>query len=322
MKLVLLDSRDRFPGFEEALAAFPGATLARARDAQSLRAALPQAEILIVSNRLYTPEHAEIIRESGKDLRWLQFSTSGIDKAADNGLPSGVTVTNAAGLRAFAVAEHALALMLGLVRQFRATEKARRDEFWSRDAVTPSMDNLSGKHLVLIGLGAIGHEIARRAKAFDMQVTGISRSKEPIAHVDRIRPRCELQAAAAEADILLLSVIYDETTDKILNRGVIAAMKPTAYLVNIARGRLVDEAALVEALQAGRIAGAGLDVTVTEPLPPGHPFWTLPNVLLTPHVGGAGSSDDGTSFMKIFLDNLRRWQRQEPLKNLVIERTP
>ena len=322
MKLVLFDSRDRFPGLEGALSAFPGVTLARTRDPASLAAALAEAEILVTSNRIYTAEPAAVIREHGKNLRWIQFSTSGIDKAMASGLPSGVTVTNAAGLRAFAVAEHAIALMLDLVRQVRATEQARADDFWCRDVVTPSMDNLSGKHLVLVGLGAIGQEIARKAKAFDMQVTGISRAAEPIAHIDRIRPRGELQAAAAEADILLLSVNHDETTDKIVSRAVIQAMKPSAYLVNIARGQLVDEPALVEALAAGKIAGAGLDVTMTEPLPAGHPFWAMPNVLLTPHVAGAGSTDDGAAFLKIFLGNLDRWLRKEPLKNVVIERTP
>ena len=321
MKVVLFDPRDRFAELDKALQAFPDMSLARARDQAALGAALPQAEILIASNRIYTPEPAAIIRQHGRALRWIQFSTSGIDKAVASGLPSGVMVTNAAGLRAFAVAEHAFALMLGLVRQIGATERVRRDEVWARDALAPSMDNLSGKHLVLVGLGAIGQEIARRAKAFDMQVTGISRASGPMANIDRIRPRGELQAAAAEADIILLSVIYDESTDKILSRAVIDAMKPTAYVVNIARGQLVDEPALIEALRDGKIAGAGLDVTATEPLPAGHPFWAMPNVLLTPHVGGAGSTDDGAAFLKIFLENLRRWLRKEPLRNVVIERT-
>jgi phosphoglycerate dehydrogenase-like enzyme len=233
-----------------------------------------------------------------------------------------VVVTNAAGLRAFAVAEHAFALMLGLVRHLGATERGRKDEVWVRDAITPAMDNLSGKHLVIVGLGAIGQEIARKAKAFDMQVTGISRTAEPIAHVDRIRPRSELREAAAEADILLLALTYDETTGKILSRAIIEAMKPTACVINIARGGLVDEPALIEALQAGKLAGAGLDVTETEPLPPGHPFWKLPNVLLTPHVGGAGSESGGGGFTKIFVDNLRRWLDGKPLAKVVIDRTP
>jgi phosphoglycerate dehydrogenase-like enzyme len=203
----------------------------------------------------------------------------------------------------------------------RATEQARGDAVWLRDSVSPSMDNLARKHLVIVGLGAIGQDIARKAKAFDMQVTGISRASGPMIHVDRIRPRGELQAAAAEADIVLLSVNHDESTNKILSRDVIAAMKPTACVINIARGSLVDEPALIEALQRGKIAGAGLDVTTTEPLPSGHPFWEMDNVLLTPHVGGAGSRESG-GFLKIFLENLRRWVAQETLTKVVIDRTP
>jgi phosphoglycerate dehydrogenase-like enzyme len=322
MKIVIFDAKMRFGDLDQALAAFPGIILVRAPDEVALRAALPSAEVLIASNRTYTPDNAAIIREHGQALRWIQFSTSGIDNAVASGLPAGVTVTNAAGLRAFAVAEHAFVLMLGLLRHIGATERGRKDEVWVRDAITPAMDNLSGKHLVLIGLGAIGQEIARKAKAFDMQVTGISRTTESIANVDRIRPRSELPLAAAEADIVLLAAVYDATTEKILSREVIAAMKPAAYVVNIARGGLVDEPALIEALQAGKLAGAGLDVTVTEPLPTGHPFWKMPNVLLTPHVGGAGSKGIGGGFSKIFLDNLRRWLDGKPLTKVVIERTP
>ena len=321
MKIVLFDPHGHRGELQAALAAFPDISVVNAADTAALRTALPQAEILIASNRSYTAEPAAAIRECGGALRWIQFSTSGIDTAVASGLPPGVIVTNAAGLRAFAVAEHAFALMLGLVRHLGATERARQDAVWLREAITPAMDNLAGKHLVLVGLGAIGQEIARKAKAFDMQVTGISRATAPMADIDRIRPRNELHAAAAQADILLLALVYDAETDKILSRGVIQAMKPTAYVINIARGRLVDEAALIDALRAGKLAGAGLDVTETEPLPAGHPFWTMPNVLLTPHLGGTGSKSGGGGFSKIFLDNLRRWQRGEPLTKVVIKRT-
>jgi phosphoglycerate dehydrogenase-like enzyme len=322
MRIVLLESGDRFVGFEAALKAFPGVSLVRARDKAALTAALPGAEVIIASNRLYTPEFAAIIREHGRALRWMQFSTSGIDGAAANGLPSGVIVTNAAGLRAFAVAEHAFALMLGLVRQLGAVERAKQEKTWRRDEITPTTENLSGKHLVLVGLGAIGQEIARKAKAFDMTVTGISRTNESIPNVDRIRPRSELQAAAAEADIVLLAAISDAETEKILSRAVIGAMKPTAYVVNIARGQMVDEPALIEALQAGKLAGAGLDVAVTEPLPADHPFWTMPNVLITPHIAGAGGhGDTHNGFINIFIDNLRRWFEKKPLTKVVVEKT-
>jgi phosphoglycerate dehydrogenase-like enzyme len=322
MRIVLLEAGGRFAGLEDALKAFPGTELQRVSEPAAIAAALPEAEILIASNRLYTAENAAAIRANAKSLRWIQFSTSGIDGAAAHGLPSGVTVTNASGLRSFAVAEHAIALMFGLVRRLGAVERAKQDKVWRRDEIAPTTDNLSGKHLVLVGLGAIGQEIARKAKAFDMTVTGISRTTDAIANVDRIRPRSELQAAAAEADIVCLAAISDAQTEKILSRAVIGAMKPTAYVINIARGQMIDEPALIEALQTHRIAGAGLDVAVKEPLPAEHPFWTMPNVLITPHIGGAGGPGHSDGFAKIFIDNLRRWVENKPLAKVVVERTP
>jgi phosphoglycerate dehydrogenase-like enzyme len=208
-------------------------------------------------------------------------------------------------------------LMLGLVRRLRVTEHARTTGYWIRDDVTPSMDNLAGKHLVIIGLGEIGQEIARKAKAFDMRVTGVSRAAESLPNIDRVRPRSELIAACAEADIVAVAAMHDASTDKIVSRDAIAAMRPTAYIVNVARGQLIDEPALVEALQAGRLAGAGLDVAATEPLPAGHPFWGMDNVILTPHVGGSGSQGVGGDLGSIFMDNLRRWLDGKPLTKVV-----
>ncbi|HWG07351.1 MAG TPA: NAD(P)-dependent oxidoreductase, partial [Beijerinckiaceae bacterium] len=288
MKVVLFGGSARVDEFRDALRAFPGVDLVAADAPADLRAALAGAEILLAGNRRYTPENAAIIRAAGTSLRWIQFTTSGIDKARDSGLPPGVVVTNMAGMRAFAVAEHAMFLMLGVMRNVRATEKARAAEDWCRDAVTPSLGNLAGKHLVVIGLGAIAREVARKAKAFDMKVSAVTRSTETVDHVDALLPRSALCAACAQADIVLLSALYDDSADKMFGREAIAAMRPSAVFVNIARGRLVDEAALVEALAARRIAGAGIDVAVDEPLPPDHAFWHMDNVLLTPHIGGAG----------------------------------
>jgi len=323
MHIVLLEIGHRYHDLEKALTAFPGAELHRVATPEEIAAAMPRAEILIASNRLYTPENAKTICAHAKALQWIQFSTSGIDKAQAHGLPSGVIVTNASGLRAFAVAEHAFALMLGLVRRLPDVAAAKREKVWRREEISPHLDNLAGKHMVLIGLGAIGQEIARKAKAFDMAVTGISRTRDAIPNVDRIRPRSELQAAAAEADIMVVSAISNEETDKIVSRAVIGAMKPTAYVINIARGALIDEPALIDALQAGRIAGAGLDVAATEPLPKDHPFWTMTNVLISPHIGGAGGQGDThAGFVKIFIDNLRRFVDKKPLTKVVIEKTP
>ena len=321
MKVVFFDPFRQWDEVAAALAAFPGIAFAHPDEA-GLAAALQDAQVLVTGNRSYVAETAAVIRDHGKALRWIQFTTSGTDKAFANGLPAGVTVTNMAGMRAFSVAEQAFLLMLGLVRKIRATESARRHGDWARDALIPVADNLAGKHLLIIGIGAIGQEIARKAKAFDMRVTGVSRTDKPVPNVDRIRPRTDLMAACAEADIVLMAALYEEGADRLLSRAAIAAMKPSAYVINVARGALVDEEALVEALEAGRIAGAGLDVTATEPLPAGHKLWSMPNVLLTPHIGGAGSDGIGGSIASVVTGNLRRYFAGEPLVKVVTERTP
>lgn len=318
---VLFNPHGQQAGFEALRPAFASLDLRVAHAADDLAAALTGADILITTNRVYTPENAAIIRERGTDLRWIAFLTSGVDKAVASGLPPGVVVTNVAGLRAFAVSEHAFALMLGLVRRVRDTEAARAHAFWTRDVTTPRLDNLAGKHLVIVGTGAIGQDVARKAKAFDMRVTGISRSLAPLAHFDALRPRADLVAAARQADILLVAATYEAATHGMISREVIAAMGPHAFLVNIARGLIVDETALVEALQAGRIAGAGLDVVEDEPLPAASPLWTLDNVLMTPHIGGAGGAGTGASHASMFADNLKLWLAGEPLQKVVIARS-
>jgi phosphoglycerate dehydrogenase-like enzyme len=299
---------------------FPQVTLLAAGNPDELREALKDCEVLIVNNRSYTADNAKLIRDHGSALKWIQFSTSGIDNALKNGMPSNVVVTNIAGLRAFAVAEHALMLMLGLVRRVRATEQARKQQTWARDEITPSMDNLAGKQLLILGLGAIGQEIARKAKAFDMKVTGISRSTESVPNVDRVLPRSEIKAACADADIVAIAAGAD--AGQLLDREAIAALKPGAFVINIARGALADEAALIDALENGKIAGAGFDVMATEPLPKGHAFWAMENVIMTPHVAGAGNQGTGGGLGSIFADNLRRWFEAKPLAKVLIARTP
>ena len=261
------------------------------------------------------------MREQGDALRWIQFTTSGLDKAIGLGLPPGCVITNAAGLRAFCVAEHAFFLMLSVMRQGRMAEQGQRDNAWVRDAITSRMDNLAGKHLLVIGVGAIGQEIARKAKAFDMRVTGVSRASAPPPNFDALRPRADLRDAVASADVVVMAATYEADTHQMMSAEMIGAMKPTASFINIGRGGLVDEEALVAALQGGRIAGAGLDVTMIEPLPPGHALYNLPNVIVTPHIAGAGSAGTGAGMGRIVADNLRLWLKGETLQKIVIERT-
>lgn len=322
MKLVCYDPHNRRPDIADAIAAFPNLAYASPTNLDELAAALPGAEILVTSNRAYEEKAAETVRRHGGALRWIQFTTSGIDKAVGFGLPSGVVVTNAAGLRAFSVAEHALFLMLALARRARSADEGQRARAWVRDAITPHLDNLAGKTLLIIGAGAIGQDIARKAQAFDMRVVGVSRSAAAPAHFDAMRPRAEMRAAVAEADMIVMAAVYEPETHQMMSRDMIAAMKPTAFFINIGRGLLVDEEALVEALRDDRIAGAGLDVTAVEPLPRAHALYASPKVVLTPHVAGAGSSGTGAGMGKILADNLRLWLDGKPLQKIIIEKTP
>src|SRR3954467_1898922 len=257
MKVVYFHQAGRPPDDLDSLfRSFPQVSFELVRDPVALPAALTNAEVMVVNNRSYNAANAKLIRDHGRALRWIQFTTSGIDNAVKHGLPAGVVVTNMSGLRAFAVAEHALMLMLALVRRLRVTERARASDYWIREDVTPSTDNLAGKHLVIIGLGEIGQQIARKAKAFDMQVSGVSRTSELLPNFDRVRPRNELIPACAQADIVAVAAMHDPSTDKIVSRDVIGAMRPSVYLVNVARGQLIEEPALIEALRDGKIAGA------------------------------------------------------------------
>ncbi len=322
MKVVHFDvnaqANKRLDGVVEA---FDGVSYELVTEPDRLAAALPEAEVMIANNRSYTPKNAELIREHGKRLKWIQFSTSGIDKGVSSGFPAGVTVTNAAGLRAFAVGEHAMTLLLSVYRKIRQTEQAREAREWSRDRITPMVETIAGKTAMIVGVGAIGQDIARKLKAFDATVIGISRSTTPIDYFDEIKPRGDLIQSASAADIVVMAATYEPATDKMANAALFEAMKQTGVFINIARGKLVDEVALIDALQRGSIAGAGLDVMEVEPLPPESPLWTADNVVLTPHIGGTGGANPAGGFDAILRDNLARYVAGQPLHKVMIART-
>lgn len=306
-------------------AAFPRLETEIADTAAEVARRIADAEVLIIPNGQYTADVARAVKAHGRRLKWIQFTTAGIDWAIKAGLPEKVIITNASGFNAGTVSEHALALMLSIARNLPASARARAERQWPRRAMMDTMRPLEGSTLMLIGLGAIGREIARKAKAFDMRVIGISRiaddsSATPVPHVDEIRPRRRIAETVREADVIALAVNYDASTRHILDREAIAAMKPTAIVVNIARGQLIDEPALIDALRNGRIFGAGLDVAEAEPPTPDSPLWTLPNVVLTPHSAGGGGEKIEKLF-EIVAENLRRWIAGEPLRFQITDLT-
>jgi phosphoglycerate dehydrogenase-like enzyme len=177
---------------------------------------------------------------------------------------------------------------------------------------------LEGKTIVIVGLGLLAEHLAERCKLFGMTVIGVSSGRAQAANFDEIHPRSELVKLAARADFLMLLVPYSPETHHLINHDVLAAMKPSAFVINLARGGVLDEAALIEALQAGKIAGAGLDIFSKQPLPPDNPLWRMPNVIITPNIGGR--SDKFVEQTMIILEpNLQAFidGRLKDLRNVV-----
>jgi phosphoglycerate dehydrogenase-like enzyme len=315
MKAVLYtyDERDALAGLR---AHFSQLDWVVARSPEEVGREIGNAEILVLSNRVCTPELGAALRQGGGDsLRWIHFVTSGIERGTAMGLPAQAIVSNAAGVRAPTVAEHALTLLLALVRQLPALRATQAAHSWARVEMGPRLASLQGMTVCIVGLGSIGREIARKLKAFDARPIGVSRTPADDGDIQPVFPRERIAEALGMSDAVVIATTADASSHHMIEAAELAAIKPGAYFVNIARGEIVDEAALIAALRDGRLAGAGLDVTETEPLPADSPLWTLPNVIVTPHVAGAGAKDYEQQ-KRLFGQNLERFLAGKPLLNL------
>jgi D-2-hydroxyacid dehydrogenase (NADP+) len=224
----------------------------------------------------------EVLRGAGK-LRWVQALGTGVDNLID--LPSlrpDVIVTNIRGIHGAPVSEAAVSMMLALARDFAASVRNQDRQVWTR---WPAQ-LLEGKTVGIFGVGLIAETLAPKCKALGMTVAGFTSAKRDLPGFDRMHDRGELMAQAATLDFLVLLAPYSEEIRNLIDARVFSAMKPSGYLINLARGGIVDEDALVAALARGEIAGAALDVFQEEPLPAGHPLWSARNVIITPHLGG------------------------------------
>ena len=239
-----------------------------------------EASILVA---LAPPITSRLI-ENMPRLRWIQALTTGTDNLLYNmpALAPDVMISSVRGIHGPQMAELAILYMLALSRDLRGFFAAQAQAQWLRKP----QRLLAGRRTVLVGVGAIAESLALRCKAFGMEVVGISSHPRETAGFDQMLPRAALIEAAASADFLVILLPYDKDTQNIIDSAVIGAMKPDAVLINLSRGRIVDEDALLLALRENRLRGAGLDVFATEPLPPDHPFWHCDNVILTPHIGG------------------------------------
>jgi D-2-hydroxyacid dehydrogenase (NADP+) len=247
-------------------------------------------------------------------LRWIQQPHAGVEgfmwpafKASD------VILTNCRGLYGPQIAEHAFALLLALTRQIHTQLAYMKEKRWQRDECV----ELAGMTMGILGLGGIGRAVAKRAEAFEFEVLAVD--PEPVeqpASVGWLGTLEALPGMLSRSSVLMVCCPITPQTHKLLSHAQFDRMPRGSYLVNVSRGGVIDEEALVAALRSGRLAGAGLDVTYREPCPPENPLWTEPNVILTSHSAGA-SQHIRTRAMQLFIDNLHRYVKGEPLLNLV-----
>jgi len=277
---------------------------------------LPAADALVVNPTLWDDRFLEGL--SAGD--WVQATSAGYAAFPTEAFDDrGIAFSNAAGNYGPPVADHAFALALGLARGTGRCRDAQRERTWDR-GVGDALIDLEGRTLTVVGLGDIGEAIARRGRGFGMELYGTKRRPEAYEGVvadDRVLPPDGLADVLPETDVLALAVPLTGESRGLIDAAALSALPETALVVNVARGAVIDEAALVEALEAGEIAGAGLDVFESEPLPETSPLWDRDDVLLTPHVGGR-SEAFVRRFVDLFLENYDRRRADEPVRNRIV----
>ncbi len=287
------------------------------RDPESLMHRVGEVDVLVISG-LWQNE----LLDRAPRLGFIQSIGAGTDQFPLETLAQrGIRLASARGVNAQAVAEHAMALILALSRRLPEARDNQQRRLWRGmiGDLSRREDELGGKTLVVVGLGQIGGRLARLAKAFDMRVIGLRRN--PAADsgaADAVHAMRAFGSLLPEADYVVLACPLTEETLNLVDAAAFQRMKPSAHLVNVARGRVVEEAALVEALAAGQIAGAGIDVTADEPLAPNSPLWAMQQVLITPHTAGETRRYED-NVIEILRDNLGRLRcGEEPLRNQVV----
>jgi phosphoglycerate dehydrogenase-like enzyme len=233
---------------------------------------------------------------------------------------SRVVLTSARGVRARAIAEHVLGVTIALARQLPLVLRHQSAHHWALNELEAggAIRVLQGRRMAIVGLGAIGLEVARIATPFGMRVSAIRKRADQVApsSVEEVLPPAQLSELLARSDVVVLSAPLTPETRELIGPAVLGRIKRGALLVNVGRGRLIDDDAVIQALKDGRLGGAALDVFSKEPLDPASPYWDLPNVIVSPHISGA-MEDYWTPLVALFSENLRRLEAGRPLLNVV-----
>ena len=294
---------------------FPQHNVLEAWDRDAIRRLLPEADVA------FTPFVDRDVFPSATRLRWVQSPAVGVGSLMfPEVLASDVIITSARGIRARAIAEHVLGVTIALARHLPVAIRAQAARYWAQEELEgpAAVRMLQGMRMGIIGLGAIGGEVARIAAPFGFVVSAIRRRvDQPRPEgIEEVWPPDRLLDLLAASDVVVVAAPHTPETKRLIGRSEIAAMKHGAFLINVARGKLIDDAALVEALEDGRVGGAALDVFTIEPLDRESPYWDMPNVIVTPHTSGA-MQDYWTPLVDLFAENLRRFESGRPLLNVV-----
>lgn len=290
----------------------PDWNIVAANDSVLLTDDLKQAEIILHWSQKVEP----LVLEENKNLKWLQTWTAGIDSLPLPELQQkGIYVTSANGVHAYPISETIFGLILGLTRKIHTYVRQQLEKKWYHARLNQEIHHQT---IGIIGVGAIGLETAKIAKAFGMQVLGVRHSGKATDYVDKMYKPDQLDVVLPQCDVVVITLPLTKETTYMFTKDQFKQMKDTAILINIGRGPIVKEDDLIQALRQHEIAGAGLDVFTTEPLPEDSPFWEMEQVIITPHTAGSTKHYDERVIKDIFLPNLKRYlQGEVPHMNLV-----
>ncbi|MGG3281739.1 D-2-hydroxyacid dehydrogenase [Paenibacillus solani] len=297
---------------------------------QKIKEIAPDCELLVSKAKELTPQSirdAEIligwsrslqenILSKDSQLKWIQAWSAGVDKMPLSELENkGIQLTNASGVHSIPITEHIFAMILAFTRNLHLAIRQQSNNKWDTSG---SFTELAGKTIVIVGVGQIGSHAAKVAQAFGMRTVGVRHSGKSDPHVEVMYKVDQLEEALAEGDYVVNILPLTNETRGLFDKTKFAAMKSSSFFFNVGRGPSVVTNDLIEALQSGALAGAGLDVFEEEPLPSDHPLWSMDNVIMTPHM--AGDTDRYSErVMDIFLENLQHYVNREPLPRNVID---
>ena len=322
MKILSICFHPEFPAWtmpewcaEEVVEAFSDIEFVRLTSAERVRDEIVDADVLMAWR-----VNEEAFR-SARKLKWIHTGMAGLTWILiPPVIDSDVIVSNSKGVHPPIMGEHAMALILAFSRRLHDCMDFQRKAVWARAEIygcVPSFEGLGGKTLGVLGFGAIGCEVARRARSFDMRVIGFKRDASRASdRADVLYAPDELDDHLSEIDYLVIAAPLTDETEHMIGAPQFERMKPTSVLINLARGEIVDQDALITALENDQIAGAGLDVFVPDPLPDGHPLFTTKNLILTPHVSGT-SPEMWRRITDMFIDNIGRFREGRELINQV-----